>query len=111
LDAIGVLGGLNHVASKEMWISRPAGGENGNEQVLPINYLAITRGGATATNYQLMPGDRIYIVEDAAVGLGAFVSKVSAPLGQILSITELGTSTVLRAQTMGRDYNRRRRAF
>jgi polysaccharide export outer membrane protein len=111
LDAIGALGGLNHVSTNELWISRPDPANNGCEQVLPIDYVAITRGGATATNYQLMPGDRIYIVEDGAVGLGAFVSKVSSPLGQLLSITELGTSTMQRAATLGRNYNRLRRAF
>jgi polysaccharide biosynthesis/export protein len=110
LDAIGVVGGLSRVSSKQLWLSRPDP-KNGCEQVLPIDYLAITRGGATATNYQLMPRDRIYVVEDAAVGAGVFVAKVAAPLGQLLSIGQLGVTTIQRSQLLGRDYNRRRRAF
>ena len=42
-----------------VWVSRRTSG--GKEQVLPVDLVAITRDGDTRTNYQLQPGDRVYI--------------------------------------------------
>ncbi|MEM6507497.1 MAG: polysaccharide biosynthesis/export family protein, partial [Planctomycetota bacterium] len=58
LDAIGNIGGISQVSSTKIWIARPAPNGVGCEQVLPVNYEDITRGASTATNYQLLPGDR-----------------------------------------------------
>ena len=33
----------------------------GPDQVLPVDWEAITRQGDTKTNYQLQPGDRLYV--------------------------------------------------
>jgi hypothetical protein len=32
------------------------------EQILPVDWNGITRAGNTRTNYQLLPGDRLYVV-------------------------------------------------
>ena len=45
-------------------ISRPSASNPEKGTVLPVDYAAITRRGATATNYQILPGDRIFIAED-----------------------------------------------
>jgi polysaccharide biosynthesis/export protein len=111
LDALSTVGGLPHVSSQRMWISRPAPTEFGCEQILPIDYMAITRGGSTTTNYQLMPGDHLFVAEDSEVGLNSYVLKVTSPINQLLNVAQLGSSTVQRTQTMGRNYNRFRRAF
>ncbi len=37
------------------------------EQILPVDWVAITQGGVTATNYQVLPGDRVFIAQDAEV--------------------------------------------
>ncbi|MHC4180533.1 MAG: polysaccharide biosynthesis/export family protein, partial [Planctomycetota bacterium] len=79
LDAISQVGGLSQLSSKQIWIARPAPGDFGCEQILPIDWVAITRGGVTATNYQVMPGDRIFIAEDNMVALGNFINKVVSP--------------------------------
>ena len=42
-----------------LWIVRP--NPKTGEQVLPVDWRGITENGVTATNYQLMPGDRLYI--------------------------------------------------
>jgi protein involved in polysaccharide export with SLBB domain len=109
LDAIGSVGGLKSVSSKELWISRPAPGDFGSEQILPIDYMAITRGGSTTTNYQLMPGDRLFIAEDSEVGFNGYLTKVTAPINQLFGISQLGASTARDFQTMGRQYNINRR--
>ena len=63
LDAISQIGGIGHVSSKKMWISRPSPAGTGCDQILPIDWDAITRGKSTTTNYQLMPGDRLFVSE------------------------------------------------
>ena len=94
-----------------IWISRPAPGDFGCEQILPIDYMAITRGGSSATNYQLMPGDRIFIAEDSEVAMNNYVMKVTAPVYQLLGIAQLGRGAVGAYQSMGRGFNQNRRGF
>jgi len=61
LDAISHVGGLSAISSRKIWVVRPTFPGSGKEIVLPVDWEAITRRGATATNYQLFPGDRVYI--------------------------------------------------
>jgi polysaccharide export outer membrane protein len=95
----------------EIWISRPAPNDFGCEQILPVDFEAITRGGSTTTNYQIMPGDRIYVAEDGQLAMNNYVMKATSPIYRLLGITTLGSSTVKGLQTTGRNYNRQRRGF
>jgi polysaccharide export outer membrane protein len=108
LDAVGQIQGLSQLSSKNIWIARPAPGGFGCEQHLPVDWDGITRGAATATNYQVLPGDRIFIAEDGMMALNSFIGKLTSPLEQLFGITSLGTSTIRSLQTMGRGYNRNR---
>ncbi len=108
LDAFSAINGLSQVSSAEIWIARPAPGGFGCEQILPVDYEAIAKGGSTATNYQIMPGDRVFIAEDNLVAFNNYLSKLTAPVERILGIASLGTSFVRSAQTMGREYNQNR---
>jgi polysaccharide biosynthesis/export protein len=111
LDAISQIQGLPHVSSKTMWVARPAPGNMACENVLPVNYVAIAHGGMTDTNYQLLPGDRVYIVDDKLVATNNYLEKVTAPIQRMLSITSLGANTIRNAQVMGRGYNLNRRGY
>ena len=111
LDAISTIGGLSQLSSKQIWIARPAPSDFGCEQILPIDWVAITRGGATATNYQIMPGDRIFIAEDNMVALTNFVNKVISPFERMIGFTSLGASMTRNVQTLGRTFNARRAGF
>lgn len=108
LDAISAVDGLSQVSSAEMWVARPAPGGMGCEQIMPVDYNAIAHGGSTATNYQLMPGDRVFIASDNLIAANTFISKVTAPIERLLGISSLGTSTIRNMQTLGRNYNRTR---
>jgi polysaccharide export outer membrane protein len=108
LDAVGKIGGLSQLSSKDIWIARPAPGGFGCEQHLPVDWDRITRGADTATNYQVLPGDRIFIAEDGMMAMNSFIGKLTSPLEQLLGITSLGTSTIRGLQTMGRNFNRDR---
>jgi polysaccharide export outer membrane protein len=108
LDAIAQINGISQISSKKMWIARPAPHNFGCQQILPIDWDGITQGAQTATNYQLMPGDRLYIAEDELLTFANVVSKVTAPIERLAGIASLGSSTLRSFQTLGRGYNRTR---
>ena len=62
LDALSAVNGFWHVTDAKIWIARPAADGLGHEQMLSIDYDAITHHASAATNYQIMPGDRVFIV-------------------------------------------------
>lgn len=99
LDAISQIQGLSRVSSKTIWIARPAPDGVGCDQILPVNWKDITRGASTATNYQLMPGDRVFIAEDKMIAFESFVSKMVGPFERAFGFTLLGTQTI---QTINR---------
>ena len=108
LDAISQINGLSQVSSKKMWIARPAPHNFGCQQILPVEWDAIAQGAQTATNYQLLPGDRLYVAEDELLTFTNVMAKVTAPIERLAGIASLGNSTIRGFQTMGRNYNRTR---
>jgi polysaccharide export outer membrane protein len=61
LDAVPRVNGLAAEAlRKHVWVARRASG-GGPEQILPVDWRALTQGSSTATNYQLLPGDRVFV--------------------------------------------------
>jgi polysaccharide biosynthesis/export protein len=108
LDALSVVNGLSQVSSTTIWIARPAPGGFGCEQILPVDYEAVAKGGSAATNYQIMPGDRVFIAEDNITAFNTYLAKVVMPVERLLGISGLGASTVRSFQTLGRGYNQNR---
>lgn len=94
LDAISEVGGIKSIQTKHIWIARPTPGHSGCDQRLPVNWDDITRGGSSATNYQIMPGDRIYIEEDKLVALNSMVNKILNPFERIFGFTTLATQSI-----------------
>jgi len=111
LDAISQVRGLSQLSSTDIWIARPAPAQFGCEQILPVDWDAITRGGMTATNYQVLPGDRVYIAEDEAMAWTNFIGKVTGPLERVIGLAGLGASTVRNFQSLGRSYNQGRGGY
>jgi polysaccharide biosynthesis/export protein len=111
LDALAELGQMSSVSSKVMWLVRPKPGKDCGQEILPIDWAAISRGGMTDTNYQIMPGDRLYIVDDNIANANRYLATLTNPIEAILNITTLGADTVRTAQTMGRSYNQQRDGF
>jgi polysaccharide export outer membrane protein len=105
LDALAKLPPGMRVSSKTMWIARPAPGGCGKEQVLPIDWNAIARGGETKTNYQILPGDRLFVVDDKLVAANNGLDIFAKPIEQLLHITSFGLSTTQGTQMLGRAYN------
>jgi polysaccharide export outer membrane protein len=94
LDAISRVQGLPPVASlKKIWVARPAPAGHPCSQILPVSWKAIVQGGDTTTNYQLLPGDRIYIASDPLICAYNYIDKLVAPVERVLGLMLLGSST------------------
>jgi polysaccharide export outer membrane protein len=93
LDAISQVQGLAPVSSKKkIWVARPSPASAGCNIVMPVDWEAITMGGSTGTNYQLFPGDRIYVSADPLITFDNYLSKLLAPVERIIGVTLLGTN-------------------
>jgi protein involved in polysaccharide export with SLBB domain len=101
LDAISRIGGISQVSSTNIWIARPAPNNTGCEQILPVNWDEITRGGITATNYQLFPGDRLYIAEDPYIKFDSLIGKYTRPFERLFGFISLGTAMANRITRYG----------
>lgn len=99
LDAISQLGGLQVYSTMKIWIARPAPDGLGVDQVLPVDFQAVLTGAATDTNYQLLPGDRLYIAADRMVVLDSFVARMVAPFDRLFGFSLLATQSI---QTINR---------
>jgi protein involved in polysaccharide export with SLBB domain len=94
LDAMARIGGLPQVSSKrEIWVARrsPKGCP---DQILPVCWEDITERGIAATNYQVLPGDRIYVQSQKLIRFDNALSKFLQPIERILGVVLLGSETV-----------------
>jgi len=95
LDAIAQIQGLEQVSSKRIWVARPSRA-TGNVQILPVDWFAITEQASPATNYQILPGDRVFIAEDKWIAWDTQIAKITAPLERIMGFSLLGVGTATR---------------
>lgn len=95
LDALTQVNGINEVSSKKIWIARPTR-DPGQVTILPVDYYAITEHASTSSNFQIMPGDRVFVAEDKLVALDTQLAKIITPVERLMGFTLLGTATVTR---------------
>jgi polysaccharide biosynthesis/export protein len=94
LDGISQIYGLPAVASKKrIWVARRSG-DGTTDQVLPVDWCGISQRGSEATNYQIMPGDRIYVDAKKWVRFDTGLARFLSPVERVLGITLLGSETV-----------------
>jgi polysaccharide export outer membrane protein len=106
LDAIANINGLPTVASKsDIWIARPSADVAGPDRVLPVDWNGIVQGAQTGTNYQVLPGDRIYVKADKLIRFDTAVAKITAPFERLLGFTILGNATVRTLQVGEQAFN------
>jgi polysaccharide biosynthesis/export protein len=97
LDALAQLNGLSQLASKHhIWIARPAPNGCGCDQILPVNWDQITKTANTSTNYQVFPGDRIFIDSDKLYEADSTIGKLIAPFDRVFGFTTLGIQALFR---------------
>lgn len=95
LDAIANSDGLMQNSSKRIWVARPVGNSN-KPVVLPVDWNAITAYAQTDTNYQILPGDRVFVVEDRFTALDGTLARIIAPMERIMGFSLLGANTATR---------------
>jgi polysaccharide export outer membrane protein len=94
LDALAQINGLPAVASKKrIWLAR-ATPDKVHPMILPVDWRSITQCGSAATNYQLFPGDRIYVQSDALIRTDSWLAKFLAPIERTFGAVLLGSATV-----------------
>ncbi len=95
LDAVAHIKGLPTVASKgAIWVARPSAEVGGPDQILKVNWNAIAQGAQTETNYQLLPGDRLYVKASPMITFDTRLAKLTAPFERLFGFTILGNGTV-----------------
>jgi polysaccharide export outer membrane protein len=103
LDALANIGGLPATASKHrIWIARPSpshgGGESCDDQILAVDYPAMTRCANTATNYQIFPGDRLYVQADPLIKLDGILTKIITPIERVLGFALFSDRAIIAIQ-------------
>lgn len=69
LDAIARIGGFGSSDAVEICVSRPAPNGMGAVKTLAVEWSDIASGASDATNYTLLPGDRVIISNPAVNGM------------------------------------------
>jgi polysaccharide biosynthesis/export protein len=101
LDAMAQMNGLSVVSDPaRMFVARSAcAGQP--DQVLPVDWPAITLRGRPETNYQLVPGDRVYVQSYPLVSADIRLARILSPVERLLGVTLLGSTTVREVRNIG----------
>jgi polysaccharide export outer membrane protein len=103
LDAISQMFGTLYMSSnKKVWLARPNGADPHDMQVFPVNWPALTQGGSPATNYQLLPGDRLFVQSNPLMTANNRLNQFFAPIERVMGFTLLGAATVSSVENVGR---------
>jgi polysaccharide export outer membrane protein len=95
LDGVSQIFGLPIVSDKHLiWVARPDPEEQNCCQRLPVDWKAITKCGDPRTNYQILPGDRIYVQAQCVIHIDTWLARFISPFERVLGITLLGSATV-----------------
>ena len=95
LDALGYANGLPSVASKrDIWVARRTPHSGHTDQILPVDWVGITQHGVTQTNYQLFPGDRVYVKAQRLVTIDTAIDRLLRPIERVFGFTLVGASAV-----------------
>jgi polysaccharide export outer membrane protein len=106
IDAIANVQGLPAVASKRnVWVARRSPFGNIPQQILPVDWVAITQHGNEQTDYQILPGDRVYVKAQRLVTLDTTLARIIAPIERVTGIILLGSSTANQLQGRGQGFN------
>lgn len=94
LSALANIQGIPYEGSKRnIWVARRSP-HGGHQQILPVDWVGISQHGIAETNWQIMPGDRVYVKADKLIATDRKLQKVLSPVERVFGVTLLGASTV-----------------
>lgn len=103
LDALSMMGGTIFFASnRHVSLARPNGQDPNAMQIFPVNLPALVRGGSPATNYQLLPGDRLFVHANPLLTANNRLNQFLMPLERASGFTLLETGVISGVQGIGR---------
>ena len=70
-----------------------------------MDWRAISTGACTATNYQLLPNDRLVIAEDNFITTTNFINKIMGPFERIAGVASFGASTMRNLRNVNSPYS------
>jgi len=95
LDALSQVQGTSFLSSDHrIWVARPNGDDPYCAQVLPVAWRDLTKCGSPATNFQLMPGDRLFVRANPLYTINNRMTQVFAPLQSVMGMALFGSSAV-----------------
>jgi polysaccharide biosynthesis/export protein len=105
LDAMAQMNGLSVVSDPaRMFVARSTvPGEP--EQILPVDWQAVTQRGRADTNFRLLPGDRVYVQSYPLVAADVRLARLLSPIERLLGVTLLGASTAQQVRALGQPLN------
>ena len=75
-------------------MGRPRHARGQPPKILPVDWIGVAQCGQSATNYQIFPGDRVYVDSSRLIKADTFLSKLYSPILRTFGVTLLGSSTV-----------------
>ncbi len=94
LSAISQVGGLPPISStRRIWVARPTPAKKCCYQILPVNWAVLTQAGDTETNYQLFPGDRIFVKANCLLSFNNRLTQLLYPYNNAAGATLMGVGT------------------
>jgi polysaccharide export outer membrane protein len=94
LDAVSNVNGISPLGSKHhIYLVRPT--ECGkDDEVYPVDWKALAHCGNARTNYQVLPGDRIYVMGAPLIETLTYLDRFLAIPERIFGVVGLGNLTV-----------------
>jgi hypothetical protein len=61
-----------------------------------VDWEGVTAQGKACTNFQVLPGDRVFVAEDKLIAVNTGLGKLLAPMEQVMGFSLFGVGTVTR---------------
>ena len=65
-------------------------------QRLEVSWEDITANANARSNYQILPGDRVFIAEDGLIAADTALGKIIAPINRVMGFSIFGAGTATR---------------
>jgi protein involved in polysaccharide export with SLBB domain len=90
LDAVSQINNLGDLDDKHIWIARPQAGVH-SDTILPVQWREISSDPASAANYKILSGDRIFVGDDTSDALETAIGQWIEPFRQLLGLEQSTT--------------------
>jgi polysaccharide export outer membrane protein len=82
-----------------IWVARPAPSPSKEVQILPVDWVGMITQARTDTNYQLFPGDRLFVQAKPIITATTYLNYALAPFERLIGFTLLGSGLVQNLQS------------